>query len=378
MLFCAIFIFTTVIVIQAGSLSLKQGNGVRLSTFTPPRLNNFSLRLAKNITIESKALDPKWYIFFFHDIAVDSNDNILVLSNNSILKYDKWGKPMGRFPIDRGSGPGEVIQFPKVIYQDSNDNIYLYDGYKIAKFDRGLKFKTNITLTTAGRVLFDKQGNFYAFKIEHSNNHKARRVLSRFSPTGKPVKKINGFIDTSMEYSGNAIYSTLHPYSPNAYFALTSDSLIYGFNMEYTLYKYDLDGKLNAVISIESEPTEITSAEKKKIINPDGDTSKERNQVKSDLKFPDHRPFFKKILTDEKNRIYVIKRKSVLDEDPKAFVDIFSGKGKYLYHTTLPFEPKIILRGYIYGIEIIYDPKEGDYVYRVHKFRIRNYSSMRF
>lgn len=94
------------------------------------------------------------------------------------------------------------------------------------------------------------------------------------------------------------------------------------------------------------------------------------------MNFPDNRPFFKKILIDEKDRIYVIRLKSIMEEENGEVIDIFSKDGKYLYKVTIPFEPLIIKNGFVYFIEKTLD-NDDDYIYKVKCFEIKNYNLFR-
>ena len=93
-------------------------------------------------------------------------------------------------------------------------------------------------------------------------------------------------------------------------------------------------------------------------------------EVNLDIYFPKYRPFFKKILIDEKDRIYVTRLKSILDSGNDESIDVFSKDGEYLYTVAMPFVPRIIKDGFIYFIEKTLG-KDDDYVYKAKSYKIK-------
>jgi hypothetical protein len=69
------------------------------------------------------------------------------------------------------------------------------------------------------------------------------------------------------------------------------------------------------------------------------------------LNFPAHRPFFKRIMCDEKKNVYVLRFKSVLDRGKDSVIDVYSHQGKYLYQAVSCFEPYLIRNGKMYVID---------------------------
>ncbi len=368
----AFYLFTIFIPAQT-----NQSQNFLIRNFKVPLKSTLNLHLIKEIIIEISQLDTHLFIYLFKDIIIDPYENIFILTNNSILKYSPTGKFLHCFMIRLGEGPGELKQYPLHFTSDSQGNIFIYDGYKFVKFNTQFKFQKNIQVAYFGRSYFDNSGYSYGLIRSISNRNKSYLILSKSDDTGKRIRAIAKFEDKSTQFSKNIRFGKIHFYSPYSYFCLVSDGIIYGFNLEYKLFKYNFDGTLDTIFNVEAPPSPISSIEKNYIINENNGIKKTENSSNIEYYFPSHRPFFKKILTDEKNRIYVIRRKSVLDKNKGSIIDIFSNNGSYLYRINLPFEPLIIKNGYMYDIET-YPDTDGDDLYRVRKFKILNNNRLKY
>jgi hypothetical protein len=96
----------------------------------------------------------------------------------------------------------------------------------------------------------------------------------------------------------------------------------------------------------------ISQKEKDKIYEGFSELMKQwpKGVVEEAVQFPVHRPFFERILLDEKGRVFIKKVKPVLDETENVEFDIFNREGYYLYKTILPFSPEVIKNGYFYDL----------------------------
>lgn len=89
--------------------------------------------------------------------------------------------------------------------------------------------------------------------------------------------------------------------------------------------------------------------------------------------FAKYRPFYNRILKDDKGNIYVRKLKSVFDEEKSEEFDIFNPEGYYLYKIKLPFTPHLIKAGYIYHVHT--DEEAGEI--RLIRYMVKNWDSFR-
>lgn len=151
----------------------------------------------------------------------------------------------------------------------------------------------------------------------------------------------------------------IHPYSANSFFCPIGNTMLcYGENTRYQLILYDFDGNVKSVMDRDEKPRSISSKEKKFL---------GKNCV-----FPSHRPFFKKLMSDDKGRIYAIRVKSVWDEKKAEKADIFSRHGRYLYRTEFPATPSLIKNDSVYFID---EGQDGLKV--IKRVKIRNYLQMK-
>ena len=105
-------------------------------------------------------------------------------------------------------------------------------------------------------------------------------------------------------------------------------------------------------------PQPVTKAEKDKVIDRFLEGQRERklnisrSKYASALRFPEHKPFYERIIKDDKDRIYVEKFKFLFNRTDIADFDIFSKDGYYLYKAKIPVQNPLIRHGYIYNTEV--------------------------
>lgn len=341
-----------------------------------PLLGNLNLDIKEETIFDCSKLGSEYNIYYIKDIILDSDENILILAGNHILKFDISGKLFHTLKLKKGQGPGEVQQFASKMYRDSMDNIYIKDGFRLVLFDKNMSFKRNIHIGMFDSLSIDDKGFFYAFKTSFSELGR-EKVLAKFDKNGKQFKEFSSYNLGKVARKGGITVVRSHEYSPATYFIHDSDNhLIYAVNLEYKLYKYDREGNLLSTIIVNEKPQRISSKEKDEI------TKKLRKQETStldfNLDFPAHRPFFRGLLSDEKGRIYVIRLKSIHDEDKSEVIDIFSKDGRYLYKTKLQYMPKIIRNGSIYFVDYSNKDEYGSPIPKIKRLIIQNYKSIQF
>lgn len=93
-----------------------------------------------------------------------------------------------------------------------------------------------------------------------------------------------------------------------------------------------------------------------------------------ECRIPKYRPFYSRIMKDDKGHIYVFKLKSILSEEKGTNFDLFSQEGYYLYKVKIhDVIPRIVKKGFIYAISS--DPDTG--YYKVKRYRIKNWDQIK-
>ena len=367
--------------LSAGQQGIFRGrtedkNGVKIvKNPSRPVYGRITLDLEKDLTLGSESEEN--YIFYrVWDIQADARGNIFVLDSGAhrIQKYDRNGKylrSIGR----QGQGPGE-FERPIMLAMDSHNNLYVGEMAKIHEFDPNGEF------VMAANIPFfymnfapDDRGNFIVTGRVTKEGGQNLGVLI-LNPEGEILKKITEFPGLPLHESGTTIS---HDYSPQVRFStIAGKGIVYGYNLAYRLYIADFSGRNVLIIEKEKAPQAISRQEKNKIINElhknlsRAELGWSKNLIAKMANLPKHRPFFDRIMVDDEGRIYVRRRKSVLDDSLGMAFDIFGSDGHYLYETELSFLPMCIRAGHMY--HTVYSEETGEV--KVIRYRIKNWDRM--
>lgn len=348
-----------------------------------PLYGEINFELEKDLSIGRE--DDENYMFYrVRGVALDSEENIFVLDrgNYRIQKFDKKGKylqTIGR----KGQGPGE-LETALGFFLDSKNNIYVDDFRKIDRFNKQGQFIECIPLNI--------YINDFAVGLKGSivvngwirEKGGVKRMISTINSDGKTIRKIAEFsgFGPKIIITSNATW-TLAPnrvYRPLLLFApLDERSFVYGYSSEYQIIKIDINGNLILKIQKEENFHTISRREKDFIIERDLKTATEsgmkvsKKTVEEACYFRKYRPFFNKFIIDNKQRLFIQRVKSVLDESEQIDFDIFSNEGYYLYRANLPFSPEIIQKGYLYDI---YTSEETGEV-KIYRYKVKNWKQIK-
>jgi hypothetical protein len=171
-----------------------------------------------------------------------------------------------------------------------------------------------------------------------------------------------------------------HIYSPDVIFKRAfGNKCIFGYSLNYSLTILSSHARPILIIQKNEKPVPISTKEKDQIYNeyaPSLELKWSKQVLKEALQFPSYRPYFNKILTDEKGRIYVGKIRSVLangNERSYYYFDVFNNEGYYIYQIKVPANPSIIKGGWLYNIDDINDEEE----IVVNRFKIENWNELK-
>jgi len=176
------------------------------------------------------------------------------------------------------------------------------------------------------------------------------------------------------------IFTAFHSYTPHACYSLVGrESIVYGSPLKYEFFIADNNGNLQMKIQKDEKLYPISKREKNKIIEELEESISVRGRkwpkqvLEEACKFPAHRPFFKNILVDEKQRIYLLRVLSVFEEENKVVIDVFSKKGFYLYKIKVPHNPEIIRYGYFY--ELFASEESGEE--KIKRYKVKNWKEIK-
>ena len=110
------------------------------------------------------------------------------------------------------------------------------------------------------------------------------------------------------------------------------NDILYGYNQEYKIFKLNGQGKLILQFKNLELGKSISTKEKKWT----------KSILKKSMQFPKFKPFFKKILSNNKDFIYIQKMDSIVEEKEDFYSDFYSTKGYYICRVKMPISPLII------------------------------------
>jgi len=330
--------------------------------------------------------DENYMFYRVRDIALDSTDNIYVVdsANSRIQQYDPDGQflqTIGR----KGQGPGE-FERPRQLFIDSQDTLYVEDRGQIKIHDSKGKFRKSIPINSSvSEFAVDSEGNiFMNTRLLSREEMKYQRMFTKVNPEGKVLKKFIEFSEPGFGLvkgeKGILTLSFYIEYHPHLYFSsVDENTFTYGISSEYQLFIIDKDG--NHIMNIQKEEGDqaVSRREKEKIINGFEESLKRqghkvsRKAIEEICDFPASRSFFRKIIVDDKHRIFVRRVKSVLEEGEDAQFDIFDSEGRYLYRTVLPFTPEIIKNGFLYYIHASRETRKV----KIKRYKINNWGQIK-
>ncbi|MCK4431448.1 MAG: NHL repeat-containing protein [Candidatus Aminicenantes bacterium] len=368
--------------------TIEEENGVTVvKNPKEPLFGEIKFELEEDLSIGSEE-NENFLFYRAWNIAVDKEGNIYVSDggNHRIQKFDSDGnylQTIGR----KGQGPGE-FESPSNLFLDFEGNIHVLDRRKIVKFSPEGKFLKNINLQSfVTDFCVDIDSNIIA-QIHFSNKGERKRAIGKVEEDGKIVKNIAEYSDIKpavRKSSGGGVttFSVFHDYTPDLCFSYIENTrFCYGFSPDYKIDIVDSNGDILMNIQKEEPLISISQKEKDSIINRFIENMSDRGRkwpkgvLEEACNFPKSRPFYKDIIVDDKQRIYVWKVKSVLEKSEEKEFDLFSKEGLYLYKLVIPLMPKhtklIIQKGFLYNIST---DEEG--VVIVRRYKILNWDHVK-
>lgn len=338
-----------------------------------PKYGTFAFDLVEDLAIgeekDERYFFPGWVL-----IDTDGEGTIYACDsgNRRVQVFDRNGgfiRTLGR----QGQGPGEY-SFPSAVYLDQDGDAYIGTGRSLVVFGRDGVFKKNIPVKTflsrmilgpGGAIIGTTQPNIRA-------EEGPKNTLVQLSPDGELQRTLAVF----PAYGASPGQMLLHWYSGEiAFCARPENSLFYGFSLEYLIHVVDVEGRRLFAFSkaeqsrgISGEEADLTREEGIWALYGSGDPKT------APLGMPDHRPFFRRFLSDDLGRLYVIRFSPITEKDVKTSeIDVFSKDGYYLYRMIWPFVPQLIRGGFLY--EVREDEQAG--LTKIVRHRITNWGEFK-
>jgi hypothetical protein len=329
---------------------LVDAGAITASSNSKPDEKTAAVQLDEGVTVVNSDAASKAMLGSFDTMAMDSKQNLYIpdFKQAGILKFDGSGAFTGLIGGKKGQGPGDTIK-PYKIFIDYRDHIFVYDiGLRnISQFNTSGTFVRSMRIdrTITSDFFVDKAGNVYCFTRSMTPKG-LQRNLAKYSPQGNQPEILAAYSDPAYIMqrgkTGGVFGGLIHEYSADAYLApLDKNTFCYGCNLENRVCIYDTKEKKETVITLPFKKEKITSGEEAYFEKKCGQ-----------LAFlPAHRPFFKKILSDQKGRIYIFRVTPVLDKSSGIWVYVFNKKGESLSGFISEVDPLLIWGDHFYARE---------------------------
>jgi hypothetical protein len=337
--------------------------------------------------------DENYQFYRASGLAVDSEDNIYVVDagNRHIQKFNKNGNyilTIGR----KGQGPGEFELPTGLKIDDTTGHIYVVDkneryvlgGRRIQIFSSSGEYLKGFTLEhSISQFFLGTDGFIFSVYSMHDEEGRKTKIV-KLNSEGKLIKECAEFLDQkfvqikSREVSGS--FRALHAYTPGL--LLTAiDEQTFAYTQTLRNEIFVIDNNCNVILKIQADekPQSITRSEKDYIIGQLEEHLSRRGSkwpkgvLEEACDFPSSRPFFRGIKTDDLQRLYLWRVKSVFDKSEEQVFDVFSKDGYFIHRIRMGFLPKLIKDGHLYDIDE--DEDTGEVFIR--RYKIKNWKQIK-
>ena len=283
-------------------------------------------------------------------LAGDSTGQIYVLAWDQVVKLSQKGEIIKRLALKKGQGPGEVQNYAAVMTMGLDGHLYIYDGAKFVVFTADLIFVRNIPVMMTGRDFHvDKDGNLYCRKSDFGAAQ-PEEFLAKYSSQGKLVGEYERTPDLAMSMAGGMAIRTPHPYVSTNLFCLDPRSVMYFLpNTGSQVSRLASQGASVPAFKVDTKDTPISKDEKAEVERRYVGGTSSNAPMSIELRYPDHRPYYRKILIDENGRFYLVRTKSVLAKGKEATIDVYQ-EGRERRELRLGGDPLIVHQGYLYYV----------------------------
>lgn len=350
-------------------------NGVKIvRNPAEPLYGEFSFDLQQDLSIGGDPTKEDYYFPRGAVLSVDAAGNLYVrdMGNRRVMMYDPSGKfvrQIGR----QGQGPGEYV-YPSDVFFGPDGNPIVQSTRELVYFGKDGAFIKKVPLKAfVSPAILGPEKSLIGRVQPGPGPGGPKHKLLQLGPDGEVLRTVAEYRG---EFKESQVAILLHHYSNIlALASLSPDKFIYGFSGEYRLNVADAGGQTILSIAVDEKPLSISGQERAEIKKGGAHIAIATNDTTiRDSDFPDHRPFFGRIFTDDAGRIYVARTRSILDKDAPWAIDVFSKDGFYIYRMFWSSFPSAIQGGFLY--EVRTDKDSGEYF--IIRSKIKNWLEMKF
>ena len=291
--------------------------------------------------------------------------------NKRYYIFDKNGTFVKAFG-KKGEGPGEIKWIGQARFFLVNGKIVIADMDKIHYFSKDGVFIRSVKNNYMRNrpTLFIDEDQFISAPLLMIDTRGKDPTIKRYNlKTGKekiitPFSVFKGGVARS---GGSVIAMVDGALTPMMRIGYDGKRLYYGMNSSYAINVSDINGKKQFTFTLDRDARTVSNAEKRKRFSGDGGAPDDMVEkiIKS---MPDTLTYFSRI-ESHKGFIYVFP--TVLDNNNRQEIDIFSAEGKYLYRAVLEVEAGSVQQSIFLNDDHLYmavEDEEGEVT--INKYKI--------
>jgi len=340
--------------------------------------NVFSLK--EDLALGKKERNEKHMFYLLTDMDADSHGNIYVLDSEdvNIKVYDKKGR-FSKVISRKGQGPGQLSN-PIDIYVDDKDLLYVCDSgnNRISIFNEQGDFVRSINFNeySAGKIIGINPLGGIILRVDKTSLESSMSFITRtyfinmYSDRFDFKKNLYSVSVPIMQHfrKGEKGIALSIPYQKELCWTLDSSGNVYiGESQTYEIQVFSPLGKQIRRIEKEYEQSKVSKPDIENYVKDQFQFDKKERTfwsttIKQKLRFPEHKPVFKKIFFAE-DRLFVLRSENGNKE--RLFFDIFDSEGRYSWKMRLKIRPWIWKNNKIYSVE-----KDEDGYHVVKRYKV--------
>jgi hypothetical protein len=321
-----------------GTIS-KEGDVVVVKNPKTPLIGAEAFSMEEDLSIGGQS--GTGFIFGeISSIAVSGDGTIAVLDGkeNNIKVFSREGKLIKTFGR-AGEGPGE-LGLARFIYWTEGNELMVPQMTKLSFFKPTGELIREVSLAAMTGADFRpaSRGGLFGYFIvrEEANPRYELRKLDSALKILFPIES------SPLPNSARDGFKPIFPIVRWA--ALAGDRVVCGYAVKNELRIHDADGRLVRKIQMSTDQIPVSQKdieERSKGVPP---------TLLANMKVPKYYPYFRYLMTDDEDRIYVVTFEPPSGKKGYCF-DIFDAEGKYIAKTILPAVGPLIRKGCLYAAE---------------------------